>query len=183
MHGLNALFGALLGFMAAVAPELLQMLKDRFSHQRDLEAKQQELDAAARGYEYTIQSQSEALASKDAEIAVLQRQTEDCEDIKHHPALAFLRSSVRPILTYGFFGFFASVKLFALHHALAVEHTPVMNILPGIWDEDTESLFAAVITFWFGSRSINTFTSNKDGNSDGRHPKTTLTGSARVVGE
>ena len=71
--------------------------------------------------------------------------------------LDFLRSSVRPVLTYGFFVLFVYVKLVALKQALAVDHTHAIDLLPIVWDEGTEALFAAVLSFWFGSRAIARF--------------------------
>lgn len=186
MHGYGALFGAILGFVAAHTPEFIQMLKDRFSAKRQLEAKQQELDAVAKGYEYTITQKDDALAGQSAEIDALRAQLAESEsenDISGHVALQFLRSSVRPLVTYGFFMLFAIVKIFALHHAMVVEHTPALQLLPVVWDEDTESLFAAVITFWFGSRSSNSvMSSRKKSDDDGKRPSL-IKGTSAVIGE
>jgi hypothetical protein len=180
MHGFSALFGAIIGFLAAIAPELIQMLKDRFSHQRDLEARQQELDAAAKGYEYTIHNQDEQLEAQAAEIVALQLQAADNDDVKGHIVLQFLRSSVRPIVTYGFFALFATIKLAALHHGIDYG-TPVDKLLEVIWDDDTESLFAAVVTFWFGSR-LSPASANKKASS-AASPTTVLRGTNRITGE
>ena len=169
-HGLGALFGAILGFLAALAPEVIQMLKDRFSHQRGLEAKQQELDAAAQGYEYTIQNQNDEMAQQAAQIDALQKQLQDQDDIKNHPHMELLRSSVRPLVTYGFFGLFAVIKLVTLHHALQCATCDVTQVLTAVWDEDSEALFAAVITFWFGSRMTNTVSPRSNDPDAASHP-------------
>jgi hypothetical protein len=141
-----------MGFIAAIAPSLMDMLRARFAHKRDIEQKQQQIDAAKAGLELAIaqnktiedlQTQNEqlALAAQDATGS-------DCA------ILNFLRSSVRPILTYAFFVLFAIIKLVAIHHAFVVDHASALNIVPLVWDEDAESLFAAVISFWFGSRAV-----------------------------
>jgi hypothetical protein len=179
MHGFGALFGALLGFFAAIAPELIQMLKDKFSHARELEVRQQELDAAAKGYEYAIHNQADILAAQAAQIETLQAQVSDAEDVKGHIVLQFLRSSVRPIITYGFFALFCVVKISALHHGIEYG-TPLDQLVNVIWDEDSESLFAAVISFWFGSRGINVGTPKVKMDS---RPSSNLKGTGRVVGE
>jgi hypothetical protein len=188
MHGISALLGALIGFLAAITPEFLGMLKDRFSHQRQLEAKQQEMDAAAKGFEYTIDSQNSTIEQQTAQLAFLQRQVQEAEiendkQLNDHPVLLFIRSSVRPILTYSFFALFAIIELFALHHALVVEHTPVMQIFPVIWDDDTESLFAAVISFWFGSRAVNSVSRQKDGDTGNKKVSSVLKGTGQISGE
>jgi hypothetical protein len=192
----GSLVAAFLGFLAAQFPDFIDMLRDRFTHQRELESKQQELDAAAQGYQYTIHEQGEQLESQASQINVLQRQAEDSDadnDIKGHVWLQFLRSSVRPVITYGFFAVFAIVALFSLHHGLVVDHIPVKDIFPVIWDEDTEDLFAAVIAFWFGSRAssnrpINSEvnarnTANADRDKCGQPLNTILSGTSRIVGE
>lgn len=184
------LIGAFVGFIFSQFPEFVAMLRDRFTHQRELESKQQELDAATQGYRYTIQVQGAAIESQTQQIDTLQRQAEDAEtnlDFKQHFALQFLRSSVRPIITYGFFALFATITLFSLHHALVVDHTPASQIVPLIWDDDTKDLFAAVIAFWFGSRTSPS--REPRAATDARDSKppvtinTTLQGTGRVVGE
>jgi hypothetical protein len=187
MTHFGALIGALFGFLAAQFPEFIEMMRDRFTHQRELESKQQEMDAAAQGYQYTIHEQGEQLASQASQIDSLQRQAEDAAgdiDFKEHIALQFLRSSVRPIITYGFFALFAIIALFSLHHGLIVEHTPVKDIFPIIWDGDTEDLFAAVIAFWFGSRTSPSRERRAamDARDSGK-PISTLSGTGRITGE
>lgn len=62
-----------------------------------------------------------------------------------------LRASIRPVITYAFFGLFVAVKVSAAY--VMFEHgktTP--DILKAVWDSETQALFATVITFWFGSR-------------------------------
>ena len=179
MHGFGVLFGALLGFFAAIAPEIIQMLKDKFSHARELEVRQQELDAAAKGYEYAIHNQADIVAAQAAQIETLQAQVADAEDVKGHIVLQFLRSSVRPIVTYGFFVLFCAVKISALHHGIEYG-VPLDQLLMVVWDEDSSSLFAAVISFWFGSRGINptTMKVKMDSRLGGN-----LKGTGRVVGE
>jgi len=67
---------------------------------------------------------------------------------------ATMRAAVRPLITYGFFLLFVYVKLKGMEHALYVDHTPAISLLPVLWDEGTQALFAAVLAFWFGSRAI-----------------------------
>ena len=57
-------------------------------------------------------------------------------------------------MTWGFFAIFVFVKLKGFYQGIIVDHTPMVQLLPVIWDEGTESLFAAVLAFWFGSRAF-----------------------------
>lgn len=177
VHGVAALGGAIVGFVAATGPHVIQMLKDRWAHQRYLELKNAELEAQKQTFEQLVASQNATIAAQVQALATASQATAapapvptpcDDDEVKGHPVMQFLRSSVRPLVTYGFFIVFAAVKLFALRYALH-NHLPFADTLDAVWDEDTESLFAAVITFWFGSRAVNASSSTKgkdDGNTD-----------------
>ena len=67
---------------------------------------------------------------------------------------ATLRAGVRPLITYGLFALFAFIKLKGMFQGYYVDHTPALLLLPVLWDEGTQSLFAAVLAFWFGSRAL-----------------------------
>ena len=64
-----------------------------------------------------------------------------------------LARSVRPIITYAFFLLFAVIEGTLLYGAIqaGTDFQEAINIL---WDEDTKAIFAAIISFWFGSRAI-----------------------------
>ena len=65
-----------------------------------------------------------------------------------------LRGSVRPVITYAFFGLFVFVEISA-YLALTNAGVSGLDAVNAVWDEDTKALFAAVIAFWFGGRAIN----------------------------
>ncbi len=65
-----------------------------------------------------------------------------------------LRASVRPLITYAFFILFAAVKGSGLYLLIVVEGLLIAEALPRIWDEETQALFAAVMSFWFGNRTL-----------------------------
>ena len=151
MHGFGAVIGALMGFGAAVWPNLMDIIKSRGDHKRELESKDQEIEALKSGIELA-RTQNDTITTLQAQNEQLQLQALD--NSKDCGIVDVLRSTVRPILTYGFFILFATVKILTIWHAYTVEHASTLNIQPLVWDEDSESLFAAVISFWFGSRSV-----------------------------
>ena len=61
--------------------------------------------------------------------------------------------AVRPVITYAFFILFAVIEITLLMEALekGTDFAEAINLL---WDEDTKAIFAAIISFWFGSRAI-----------------------------
>ena len=65
-----------------------------------------------------------------------------------------LRASVRLLITYAFFILFTSVKGSGLYLLIAVEGLFIAEALPRIWDPETQALFAAVMSFWFGNRTL-----------------------------
>lgn len=66
------------------------------------------------------------------------------------------RASVRPVLTYLFFGLFILVKVSALV-VLLKAGLNVVDTMPILWDDNTQAIFGAIIGFWFGSRALERF--------------------------
>ena len=65
-----------------------------------------------------------------------------------------LRASVRPVITYGFFILFAWVKLSAVVLLMNQGGLSINEALIQIWGAETQALFAGILSFWFGSRSL-----------------------------
>lgn len=146
-----ALIGAIGGFLASQMPVIWKIVQDWLAYGR-----RDQFSNRADG--------QERLESKLGEIAgQLERQNEAFERVSLQALqdssvtassfIEWLQASVRPLMTYAFFLLFAVVILVSLYHGLVVEHLPVSTVLPLVWDDDTDTLFAAVISFWFGSRA------------------------------
>ena len=67
--------------------------------------------------------------------------------------MAGLRKSVRPVITYMFFGLFVAVEGVMIWSALQ-SGSDVINVMNEVWDDETQAIFAAIISFWFGSRAL-----------------------------
>ena len=65
-----------------------------------------------------------------------------------------LQASVRPVITYAFFAVFAVIKIATLTSLIGGQGVQLVDALRLVWDEETQALFAAVMSFWFGSRQI-----------------------------
>ena len=63
-------------------------------------------------------------------------------------------TQVRPVITYAFFLLFTTVKTAALYVLVSEKGLSVIQALPQIWDPETQALFAAVMSFWFGQRAL-----------------------------
>src|SRR5262249_7694324 len=70
-----------------------------------------------------------------------------------------LAGSVRPILTYAFFALYFAVKFCQFHlltaPALAwLTQVTAAQALVALWTDEDMAIFAAVIGFWFGNRTL-----------------------------
>ncbi|OJV45255.1 MAG: hypothetical protein BGO28_00380 [Alphaproteobacteria bacterium 43-37] len=66
-----------------------------------------------------------------------------------------LAGSVRPVITYAFFGLYAAVKLASWYSWVRGSSVPAVTAFIHIWSGEDEALFAAVMSFWFGHRALN----------------------------
>ncbi|MBF0355954.1 MAG: hypothetical protein HQL43_12025 [Alphaproteobacteria bacterium] len=71
------------------------------------------------------------------------------------PWVDALAGTVRPVITYAFFFLFAAVKGSGLYGLIAIEGVMLLaQAMPQIWDSETQALFAATLSFWFGNRTL-----------------------------
>jgi len=137
------LLGSLLGFGTSFLPEVLNYFKTNQEHKHNMEM-------MARRSELQLE-----VMDKQAEI----KETEGLYKHDSMDAGGFinaLRGSVRPVITYVFFGLFVAIKVTALI-ALMNSGNDLGRSLSLIWDENTSGLFAAIMSFWFGGRSISKY--------------------------
>ena len=75
----------------------------------------------------------------------------DIELSKGTGIVSALQRLVRPLITYAFFGLFTVVEISMLIHLLS-SGIDLEAALQHVWDDETQAIFATVITFWFGTR-------------------------------
>lgn len=141
------LLGSLLGFGTSFLPEVLNYFKANQEHKHNMEM-------MTRRSELQLE-----VMDKQAEI----KETEGLYKHDSMDAGGFinaLRGSVRPVITYVFFGLFVAIKVTALI-ALMNSGNDLGRSLSLIWDENTSGLFAAIMSFWFGGRSISKYMKGK----------------------
>jgi hypothetical protein len=145
----SGLLGSLLGFGGSVVPAITDHFKTKADNKFKLEQMTHMAELRKMGF--------------DQDIKMYEQQASDSEHqrlIDHDIAIsnstgiiAGLQKSVRPVITYCFFGLFAAIEVSLLMDALekGADLTEALNVL---WDDDTKAIFAAIISFWFGSRAI-----------------------------
>ena len=145
------LLGSLLGFGTSFLPEVLNFFKAGQEHKHNLERMQLEMDLMARRSELKIQE-----LDKQAEI----KETEGLYKHDSIDAGGFvnaLRGSVRPVITYAFFGLFVAIKTVAVMTLMNEQSADLAGALNVIWDDNTAGLFAAIMSFWFGNRAVSKY--------------------------
>ena len=144
------LLGSLLGFGTSFLPEILNYFKAGQDHKHNLERMSLEMDMMAKRNELKLN-----IIDKQAEI----KETEGLYKHDSMDAGGFinaLRGSVRPVITYCFFGLFVAIKVTALLALLNVGHD-MGRALSLISDDATAGLFAAIMSFWFGNRAVSKY--------------------------
>ena len=142
-----SLVGSLLGFGTSFLPKVMDYFQDRSDKKHELQV-----------MEVQIRQQKE-LASQKLEAVNVEADIREIESL--HKSMQptgvkwvdGLRGSVRPVITYAFFGLFIFVEVSA-YLSLTAAGVSGLDAVNAVWDEDTKALFAAVISFWVGGRAI-----------------------------
>lgn len=155
---LGTVLGSVLGFLASLLPEIFGLIQARMANKPvgpqppgTMYPLPQGMGPGTSGTNGTV---TDGTVSPDGEDYVFLPDDPRSEVPIHYVMLDILRASVRPVLTYAFFGTFVYIKLVTMAYALMYDHTKAIEVLPILWDEGTEALFAAVLSFWFGSRAM-----------------------------
>tara|TARA_B100000780_G_scaffold228034_1_gene167369 strand:- start:5 stop:463 length:459 start_codon:yes stop_codon:yes gene_type:complete len=143
------LLGSLLGFISSTFPDLLKFWQDKQDRKHELQILDRQMEQMRLGHNQRLD-----------EIAINADVSQSLALYKHdsQPSgvtwVDGLRASVRPMITYGFFILFAWVKLSAVVLLMNQGGLSINEALIQIWDGETQALFAGILSFWFGSRSL-----------------------------
>ena len=140
------LLGSLLGFTTSFLPSILKFFQAKADRKHEIAMVLAQADAQAKLQSGRIE---------EAHIIADIREIESLHDHdraairKASPWVASLSATVRPVITYLFFAEWAILTVMVTFDWLTWEDYAT------IWDEPTQGIFAAVVSFWFGSRSFN----------------------------
>jgi hypothetical protein len=139
-----SLIGSLLGFASGVVPEIVGYFRKQQDHEFELE-----LYAAKAKYAEALTANKLKELDLKAEIQELKSLYEHDQTLKTSSTfISALRASVRPVITYFFFFTFVGVELSVIFNLVDP------SLIDKIWSDNTAGLFAAVLSFWFGSRAM-----------------------------
>ncbi|RPG31845.1 MAG: hypothetical protein CBB72_011805 [Muricauda sp. TMED12] len=144
-----SILGSLLGFAGSAVPAVTQAFQTRADNKQELAKMRLMAELRSEGMDF--------------DMKMFQAQADDKEHerlIEHDIAInnstgftSILQKSVRPVITYAFFGLFATIEITLLMSALEAG-TEFSEAIQLLWDDDTKAIFAAIISFWFGSRAL-----------------------------
>lgn len=142
------LLGSLLGFLSSALPEIFDFFRERQDRKHELAILDLQLEQQKQGHQ-------QRLDEIDIQADITHSQA--AYQFSSQPTNTWvdaLRASVRPVITYAFFLLFTYVKVMSLS-VLLNNGLPFDVAVVRLWDSETQGLFAAVISFWFGSRELN----------------------------
>lgn len=144
---LFALAGTILGSMTELLPDVLGYFQKKQDNAHQLELLEVQHKFRKEEFEWNILE-----LNTKADI-------DEGADLRSHDSslsggwfIDALRASVRPVITYLFFGLFAAIKITAAI-ALMANGMILVDVLPLLWDAATAAIFEAIVGFWFGSRA------------------------------
>jgi len=143
-----ALLSPLIGIIGSLLPSVVRIFERKQELQHEIELTKIKLDASLKAAEANIK-----LEEIKADTAEGQSIRDHDKSIDGGKFINALRASIRPVITYVFFGLFVAVKAAAayvmIHNGLSVP-----EMLKAVWDSETMALFSTIMAFWFGSRII-----------------------------
>jgi hypothetical protein len=148
------LLGSLLGFGSSFLPEVLNFFKAGQEHKQKMESMKLEMELMSKRSELQL-----SLLDKQAGI----KETEGLYKHDSIDAGGFvngLRGSVRPVITYAFFGLFVAVQIVIMVKVMN-EGGNWASAVTLMWTPETSGLFAAIMSFWFGNRAVSKYLGTK----------------------
>ena len=166
------LLSTLISFLMGGLPKLLDFFQDRNDkkHELALAAMQTERELALRKAGFEAQERVENIHTEQLEIetkaqtqmSIVGAQQAEMQAIYAHDMslnegtstwMKNLRAGVRPIITYGFFFLLVAIDATLAIHGITT-NVPFSDLSAQLWDDNTQALFASIISFHFGGRAF-----------------------------
>jgi len=155
------LFSTLISFLSGGLPRLLDFFQDKSDKKHELQMAQlqieRELQLKKAGLEVQERIEAIELRGIETQAAVEERNALYNHDIEIGRGASRwvinLRSSVRPVITYGMFMLFAFVEIFGFYYATH-SNVDFMVALQTLWNKETQIIWASIVSFWFGTQAF-----------------------------
>ena len=140
------LIGAIVGLFSGALPEAMKYFKQRQDNAHELKVMELQMQVQAQGHTERLEEINTQADIADSQ-ALYKAAEQKITGVRWADAtITLLISSVRPVITYAFFGLYAAVKLSMYQGSMAE-----------LWTEMDMAVFSTLISFWFGSRSMEKF--------------------------
>ena len=155
------LFTTLISFLSGGLPRLLDFFQDRQDKKHEVTLAQlqmqQQLELQKAGFasqERVEEIRTEQLQIQTAgqeRVALYQHDIEIGKGASQW--VINLRALVRPLITYGMFLLlvFIDVAGFFYAYSHGVDFKETLDLL---WDDDTQTIWASIVSFWFGTQAF-----------------------------
>ena len=166
------IFSTLVSFLMGGLPKILDFFQDRQDKSHELKLAQmqteRELQLAAAGYaaqQHIEEIKLDEIRTQTAsaeKVSLIDAQQSEMQAIYAHDMslnegtsqwMKDLRASVRPVITYGFFFLLVGIDGVLAYKGLT-SNTDFNALANQLWDDETQALFAAIISFHFGGRAF-----------------------------
>ena len=150
-----SLLGSLLGFGTSFLPEVLNFFKAGQEHKQKLETMKLQAELMEKRSALKLQE-----LDKQADIAETKGIYEHDRSIDAGGCVNALRGSVRPVITYAFFLMFAATEVVIIVKVMETggDWKDAVELM---WTPETQGLFAAIMSFWFGNRAVSKYMKGK----------------------
>lgn len=135
--------GALIGLVGSALPDLIKTFRDKQDKKHELEVLKLQMEMQRLGHTQRIEEIQGAAEIKEIESLYSYAEPKLSGVRWVDAVIQFIVSSVRPTLTYFYFGLYAYVKFALLNRGVPIEQ---------VWTEVDTTIWTTVVTFWFGSR-------------------------------
>lgn len=143
-----SLFAAIAGFVSSIFPELLKIFRDKNDKAHELAILKLQIEHSKLSHNVRLEEMQ--LITDSYETQIMQRHYKT-----NFKLIDALNASVRPILAYGFFGLYCYIK-FLQFQQLNLD-LPLAMRIDLLWSLEDQAIFAGIISFYFGQRTLNRF--------------------------
>jgi dTDP-4-amino-4,6-dideoxygalactose transaminase len=147
------ILSTVIGLLGSAMPDLIGLFRNRQDNAQELAILRLQTEREAAGHSFRMDE-----ISAEADIREIEALHQEFANRKATwKWIEALISSVRPVVTYGFVAMYSSVKASQVVLAFRSTGQDIFLALPAVWSEWDQAIFATIIAFWFGQRSLQKF--------------------------
>jgi hypothetical protein len=155
------LLTTVVSFLTGGLPSILNFFQDKSDKNHEMQMAQLQMERELKMAEAGYLAQAHVEEIKTDQIAIQSAAQERVALYAHDIEIGKgastwvinARAMVRPTITYGLFFLLVFVDMFGFYYAIStgVEFVTAMD---NLWDDDTQTIWASVVSFWFGTQAF-----------------------------